>query len=157
LACNNLANALLDNGHPAEAIALYSQVLAREPSYWLSNYNLGYSYYKIGYLQAAELYLRRAIGISDVDSDQYVYLGLTLWRQGQLDEAAQYVQRAIQIRPSAPGYHFVLGVIRQDQKNLAAAESEFALELKYQPESNAARQRLTAIRTAGAGHPDKRK
>ncbi len=157
LICNDLGTALMDAGHPGGAIALYSQVLAREPGYWLSNYNLGYTYYKIGRLQDAEAFLRRAISINAMDSDQYIYLGLSVWRQGRTDEAVQYIQHAIQIRPSAPGYHFVLGVIRQDQKNLAAAESEFALELKYQPESNAARQRLTAIRTAGAGHPDKRK
>jgi tetratricopeptide (TPR) repeat protein len=157
LICNDLGTALMDAGHPSGAIALYSQVLAREPGYWLSNYNLGYTYYKIGKLRDAEAFLRRAISINAMDSDQYIYLGLSVWRQGRADEAVQYIQHAIEIRPSAPGYHFVLGVIRQDQNNLAAAESEFALELKYYPESDAARQRLTAIRTAGAGHLDKRK
>jgi tetratricopeptide (TPR) repeat protein len=157
LICNDLGKALMDAGHPGGAIALYSQVLAREPGYWLSNYNLGYTYYKIGKLQDAEAFLRRAISINAMDSDQYIYLGLSVWRQGRADEAVPYIQHAIEIRPSAPGYHFVLGVIRQDQNNLAAAESEFAQELKYYPESDAARQRLTAIRTAGAGHFDIRK
>ena len=41
----------MDAGYPDDAIALYSQVLAREPGYWLSNYNLGYTYYKTGKFQ----------------------------------------------------------------------------------------------------------
>jgi tetratricopeptide (TPR) repeat protein len=149
LICNNLGTALMDAGNPGGAIALYSQVLAREPGFWLSVYNLGYTYYKIGKLQEAELYLRRAISINAADSDEYVYLGLSVWRQGRPDEAAQYVQRAIQIRPSAPGYHFVLAMIRRDQNNLPGAKSEFNLELQYHPESTAARRQLDAL-TSGA-------
>ena len=50
LICNDLGTALMDAGNPGEALALYSQVLAREPGFWLSNYNLGYTDYKIGKL-----------------------------------------------------------------------------------------------------------
>ncbi len=152
LICNNLGTALMEAGYPDNAIALYSQVLAREPGFWLSNYNLGYAYYKMGKFQEAELYLRRAISINAADSDEYIYLGLSIWRQGRADEAAQYVQHAIQIRPSAPGYHFALAMIRRDQNDLPAAESELNLELQYHPESIAARQQLDALtRGAAAG------
>ena len=68
----------------------------------------------------------------------------------------QYVQRAIQIRPSAPGYHFVLAMIRRDQNDLPAAESELNLELQYHPESTAARQQLDALdRGAAPESPSK--
>lgn len=147
---NDLGAALMDAGHPDDAIALYSQVLAREPGFWLSNYNLGYTYYKIGKLTEAEFFLRRAISINAADSDEYIYLGLSIWGQGRADEAVQYVQRAIQIRPSAPGYHFALAMIRRDQNDIPAAESEFNLELHYHPESTAARQQLDALASAAA-------
>ncbi len=150
LICNNLGIALMGAGNPPGAIALFSQVLAREPGFWLSNYNLGYAYYRIGKPQEAELYLRRAISINATDSDEFLYLGLSVWRQGRAEEAAQYIQRAIQIRPSAPGYHFALAMIRRDQNNLPAAESEFNLELQYHPESTVARQQLDAL-ASGAG------
>ena len=150
LICNDLGAALMDAGNPGAAIALYSQVLAREPGFWLSNYNLGYTYYKIGKLQDAEFYLRRAININAADSDEYIYLGLSVWRQGRAEEAVQYVQHAIQIRPSAPGYHFALAMIRRDQNNIPAAESEFNLELQYHPESTAARQQLQALTSGTA-------
>ena len=150
LICNDLGAALMDTGDAGAAITLYSQVLAREPGFWLSNYNLGYTYYKIGKLRDAELYLRRAININATDSDEYLYLGLSVWRQGRADEAVQYVRRAIQIRPSAPGYHFVLAMIRRDQNDLPAAKSELNLELQYHPDSASARQQLEAL-TSGAG------
>lgn len=136
LICSNLATALMDAGYSDAAVALYGKVLAREPDYWLSDYNLGYTFYKLGRFKEAEGFLRRAIRINGTDSDEYVYLGLTLWRQGRLDEAAEDLERAIQIRPSAPGYHYVMAMIRRDQNDIAAARAELNLELAYHPEKH---------------------
>jgi len=119
--------------------------LTRKRGLWLSNYNLGYTYYKIGKLREAELYLRRAVSINATDSGECIYLGPCIWRQGRTGEAVEYVQRAIQIRPSVPGCHFALGMIRRDQNDLPAEESEFNLEIQYHPDSTAARQQLEAL------------
>ncbi len=145
LVCNDLGAALMDAGDPGDAITLYSEVLAREPGFWLSNYNLGYTYYKIGKLPEAEQYLRRAIAINTTDSDQYLYLGLSIWRQGRAEEAVPYLQRAIQIRPTAPGYHFALAMVQRDLNDLPAAKAELNLEIQYHPESMTARQQLNAL------------
>lgn len=145
LICNDLGTALMDAGDPGSAIGLYQRVLARDPAFWLSNYNLGYTYYKLGRFEDAERFLRRATEINNTDSDQYIYLGLSLWRQGHTEEAAQCIERAIQIRPSASGYHFALALIRREQNNLPAAASEFKLELQYHPENITARQQLRAL------------
>lgn len=150
LICNDLGAALMDAGDPGGAIALYTQVLAREPGFWLSNYNLGYTYYRIGKLPQAEQYLRRAIGINTADSDEYIYLGLSIWRQGRAQDAVQYLQRAIQIRPAAPGYHFALAMVRRDLNDIPAAESELNLEIQNHPESVTARQQLAALTSGGA-------
>ncbi len=149
LICNNLGTALTDVGKSGDAIALYSQVLAREPGFWLSNYNLGYTYYRMGKFQDSERCLRRAISINAADSDEYIYLGLSIWREGRVDEAVPYIQQAIQIRPAAPGYHFALAMIRREQMDIPAAESELNLELQYHPDSIVARQQLDAL-TRGA-------
>jgi protein O-mannosyl-transferase len=150
LICNDLGAALMDAGDPDDAIALYSKVLAREPGFWLSNYNLGYTYYKIGKLPEAEHYLRRAVAINTADSDEYLYLGLSIWRQGRPDDAVPCLQRAIQIRPTAPGYHFALAMVRHDQHDIPAAESELNLEIQYHPESITARQQLSTLLSGGA-------
>ena len=123
LICNDLGTALMDAGNSADAIVLYSQVLSRQPEFWLSNYNLGYADYKIGRFKDAETFLSRAITINSTDSDEFLYLGLSVWRQGRTDEAVQDIQRAIEIRPSAPGYHFAAGMLHCDQNNIPAAES----------------------------------
>ncbi len=154
LVCNDLGAALMDAGDPGDAITLYSQVLTREPGFWLSNYNLGYTYYKIGKLPEAEQYLRRAIAINTADSDEYLYLGLSIWRQGRADEAVTYLQRAIQIRPTAPGYHFALAMVQRDRNDIPAAESELNLEIQYHPESITARQQLSAL-TSGAAESNR--
>ncbi len=155
LICNDLGAALMDAGDPSDAIALYNQVLAREPGFWLSNYNLGYTYYRIGKLPEAEQYLRRAVAINTADSDEYLYLGLSIWRQGRADEAAPYLQHAIQIRPTAPGYHFALAMVRRDQNDIPGAESELNLEIQCNPESTTARQELAAL-TSGSAAETKR-
>ena len=154
LICNNLGTALMGAGNSGGAVALYSQVLDREPGFWLSNYNLGYTYYKLGRFQEAEHYLRRAISINAADSDEFMYLGLALWREGRTGEAVPYIQQAIAIRPAAPGYHFALAMIRREQNNIPAAESEFNLELQHHPESTAARQQLEVL-SRGVASPSK--
>jgi tetratricopeptide (TPR) repeat protein len=141
----------MDQGNSGDAVALYSKVLAREPGFWLSNYNLGYTYYKLGRFKEAEDFLRRAIGINATDSDEYIYLGLSVWRQGRSGEAVQFIQQAIQIRPSAPGYHFALAMILREQNNIAAAEDELKQELLYNPQSTAAQQQLDASTSGAAG------
>lgn len=148
LICSNFATALMETGHYEQAIALYSTVLAREPGYWLANYNLGYTFYKLGRFQNAETFLRRAIAINDTDADEYIYLGLSVWREGRADEGARYVQHALQIRPSAPGYHFALAMIRRGQNNIPAAAAELNLELQYNPENRTARQQLQELAAA---------
>jgi tetratricopeptide (TPR) repeat protein len=154
LICNDLGAALMDAGNSQEAGTLYSQVLAREPGFWLSNYNLGYTYYKIGKFSDAEALLRRAISINAADSDEYIYLGLSVWRQGRADEAVQYIQRALQIRPSGSGYHFVLAMIYRDQGNIPGAREEFIQEMQYHPENTAARQQLDALPSGAAPAPN---
>jgi tetratricopeptide (TPR) repeat protein len=151
LIANDLGTELMEAGDPRGAMTLYLQVLARKPDYWLANYNLGYAYYKTGRFRDAEARLRHAISINAADSDEFMYLGLSVWRQGRVDEAAQWVERAIEIRPTAQGYHYVLGMIRRDQNNLPAARSELNLELQNYPGTSAARQQLGLLDGAATG------
>ena len=150
LICTNLGSALLDSGDPGAAIALYTQVLDREPTYWLSNYDLGYAYYKLGKPEAAEVYLRRALSVNDQDSDTLISLGLSIWRQGRTSEAIPFIQRAIEARPSAPGYHFALAMILRGENDLAGAEYEFKQELRYNPGNAMAQQQLDALASGTA-------
>ena len=147
LICTNLGSALLEAGYSDAAIALYSQVLSREPTYWLSNYDLGYAYYKLGKPHAAEIYLRRALSVNDRDSDTLITLGVCIWKQGRTSEAIPYIQRAIAARPSGPGYHFALAMMLRGMGDLNGAKREFKQELHYNPDSVLARRQLDAMKS----------
>ena len=142
---NNLANEVLARGDYDQAIHLYQRVLARDPGFWLANYNLGFAYYKLDELESAERYLTRAIEIKRSDADQYLYLGLTRMKGGHLDQAVLLIRRAIAMRPDAVGYHYALGAVLKKQGDLPGALQEFNAELVNNPAQGAAKQQITDI------------
>lgn len=148
----NLASVLGEAGNYSVAIRLYQQALERDPGFWFANYNLGYTYYRIGRLDEAQRYLTKAIQINPNKPDEHLYLGLTLLRMGRLDEAATAIRHAIEIRPGAPGYHFSLGVVLKLQGNLQGALEEFKAEIAVNPQPAAARQQIAEIQ-ATLNHP----
>ncbi len=141
----NLANILAERGYYDDAIKIYQRVLVRYPAYWSANYNLGYTYYRLGKLQEAEFYFKRAIAIDSAMGDQFLYLGLTHFKMSRLDEAAAELRQAIRIHPDASGYHFALGVVLKMQGNLAGALEEFKAELVNNPKEQAARDQIAEV------------
>ena len=142
---DNLASALLKANHPARAIPLYLEVLDRDPTFWRSNYNLGFAYYKTGQLAAAEYYLQRAIQVNPADSDQYIYLALAQLELKKLPEAAENASRAIARSPNTRGYHFVSGVIYETSGDRARAAAEFKTEIAEHPDNAAASAELQKL------------
>ena len=132
---DNLANALLDAHQPARAIQLYLDVLNRDPSFWRSNFNLGFAYYKVGNYDGAADYLQRAIKIDPTDSDQYLYLALAQLRLNKPEAAAENARRAIARNPHGRGYHYALGMIYEAARDRAAALAEFRTEMAEHPEN----------------------
>ncbi len=141
----NLANVLAERGLYDDAITMYRRTLARTPAHWGANYNLGYTYYRLGRLADAEFYLRRAVALYSDNPDEFLYLGLTRFKLGRLDEAATALRQAIQIRPDARGCHFALGVVLKMQGNLAGALEEFKAELVNNPKEQAARDQMAEV------------
>jgi len=142
---DNLANALLAANQPERAIPLYLDVLQRNPSFWRSNYNLGFAYYKTGNFAGAEDYLRHAITIDPRDSDQYIYLALTGLQQKKLAEAASSARSAIARNSQARGYHFVLGLIYEAGEDRQQAKEEFEKEIAEHPDNSAAAAELQKL------------
>ena len=105
----NLANEFANLGHYDRAFPLYLSALQSDPRSWLSNYNLGYAYYRTGRAAEAEEYLKRAIQIDDKDPDQFIYLALAQMQRGELTDAAQNAERAIEKAPMSGGFHLVHG------------------------------------------------
>ena len=146
----DLAGILGQQGHFAEAISLYQEILPSQPDNWDVNYNLGYAYYLTGKLPEADRYLTRATQIDASRPDGFFFLGLTELKLGDINAAAADVQRAVIIRPDADNYHFALGVIFRLQGNLPGALSEFHQEMDLNPDNTSARQQAEEIEAAQA-------
>lgn len=143
---DNLANALLATGQPARAIAVYQEVLSRNPNFWRSSFNLGVAYYRSGNEPAAEQSLEQAIRVDNRDSDQYIYLALVKMQMKRLSEAKYNAREAVARSPEAPGYHLILGLIAEASADENTARDAFRTELKLHPDNSAARQELQKIR-----------
>jgi hypothetical protein len=129
---NNLADDDIKAGRLDEATALLDDNLRRHPTFWMSVYNRGYiAYQRQNWAEVAD-YMGRSIADHGDQVDAYVYRGFALLKLGRTDEAEQSVRDAIALRPNAPAYHFVLGLIlRQEQRwddALAAFEKELVID-----------------------------
>jgi tetratricopeptide (TPR) repeat protein len=144
----NLAGLLSEGGHYEEAVRIYEQVIARNPDAGFLNYDLGYTYYRMGKLEEAEYYLARATQLWPNWPTSFFYLGLTQFKMGHLEDAALNLRRALAITPYADNYHFALGLVLKMQGNLAGALAEFRAELAFNPEHAEARQQVAEIENA---------
>jgi Tfp pilus assembly protein PilF len=144
----NLANELANLGHYDRALPLYLSALQRDPSSWLSNYNLGYAYYRTGKFSEAENYLKRAIQIDDKDPDQFIYLALAQMDQGELTPATENAEHALQRGPLSPGFHFVLAKILEASGNRERAIAEYRAEVLSHPENGQARSELQRLQSS---------
>ena len=146
LARTNLGNALGEEGHSAQALALYREVLAQDPSFWLAIYNTGYTYYRMGRLTEAGKYFERAIAVNGIDSDEYFYLGLTWLKLGNTEDAEKAVRHALRLQPGGLAYHFALGMILKLKGDIPGAMAEFREELRNFPGESGAEQQIESLK-----------
>jgi protein O-mannosyl-transferase len=147
----NLANEYASQGLYDRALPMYLTAVERDPRLWLSNYSLGYEYYRTGRFADAEDYLSRAIKINDRDPDQFIYLALAQMKQGKLMQATQNAENAIERAPQASGYHLVLGTILEAGGSRERAIAEYKAEVSFHPENKLAASELERLQTSQLG------
>lgn len=145
---NNLANELLARGQRKEAIAQYEKVLARNPDYFFTQYNLGNAYYQQKEYDKAEPYLKKAMELNPLDADPAARLSQIRLRQGNLSEAEALMRKAITLRPSAPGQRFALGLILESQQKFSEAKEAYQAEMEFDPWRDFARISLERLQKA---------
>ena len=138
IALNNLCVQYAAQGRYQEAHDLLVPVIRQRPDYWVGVYNFGYVNYRLGRLDVAEQYLRRAISINERNADEHGFLGQTYLRENRLADAAAQFNLALHWRPDGRGYHFALGLIAMQQGDLNKAQAELREELQSHPDSLAA-------------------
>jgi tetratricopeptide (TPR) repeat protein len=145
IAKNNLANEMVERGLYEEAVKLYSEVLERNPAYWRSSFNLGFCYFKLGKREEAEKYLARSTQFNQMAGDEIIHSAFTRMRLGYFDEAEGAIRRAIELRADAPAYHYALGVVLQQKRDMPGALYEFKAAMVNNPEPQAAQSQVAEI------------
>jgi protein O-mannosyl-transferase len=143
-ATNNLANALLERNYYDEGIRLHQQILQRDPNYWLSWYNLGNAYTKLGRLEEAQEHMYRAAQLNNTNPNLFLYLGLLQMKMGHLHESEANIREALRIWPTGLGAHNVLGMVLEKEGRIAEAAEEYRRELALDPDQPKVREQLAA-------------
>ena len=142
---DNLANAFLERAHPERSIPLYLEVLDKNPTFWRSNYNLGFAYYKTGNYSAAEDYLQKA---NRLNPKRCRPIHLSRSRTGPTKQtvgSGQNGQRAIARDPHGRGYHQILAMIYEAGGDLDAALSQLREEINEHPDNQFAMSELQRL------------
>jgi tetratricopeptide (TPR) repeat protein len=145
IARNDLANELEKRGMVQPAIALYEQVLQRDPKFWLANYNLGYLYFKQQDCENAVRWLSRAAALNSIDGDTMFYWGQCEYSLNRLDRAEIALRRAIANDPRILGARYYLGLTLKKQGRTKEALDYFRAELSKNPKDENARAEVNEL------------
>jgi tetratricopeptide (TPR) repeat protein len=145
LALNNLANELERRQMYKQAIAVYEKVLSRSPTFYYSNYNLGYVFFEDGQFEQGAHFLRRAASLFPNDAGTYYYLAQCEMKLGQTESAEANLHRAIMVDPRLLGPRYMLGVLLKQQGRNKEALDYFRAELSKNPQDAKARAEVEAL------------
>jgi tetratricopeptide (TPR) repeat protein len=131
VAWHNLAVLAMNDGQPAQAVAMDEKALAlREPTASV-HYGLGVALNALGHRPEAIAHLRRSLQLDPSKAGTHCSLGEALAGQGDLDEAAAQCRCAIALAPDYAQAFNSLGLIVQKQGKADEAAELFrrALEI----------------------------
>lgn len=151
LAHNNLADYLLRQGRPTEAIPHLQAVLRLQPDYYYAHNNLGSALTQIGQYEQALASIRRALDLNPQYALSHLNLADTLTLLGRSAEAHQAYARAVEIDPRlAAAYNNWAGLFYREEKFQEAVE-KYRLAVQLNPNLVPARAGLArALANTGA-------
>ena len=145
-----LAQELQKRGLTPAALQLYQQALDLDPASWRANFGLGTFYYDQGRFADAQRLLTRATEVFPSNAvvrnaAHFYYLGLSQLRLGDPAGAERNLRQASEIHPDVAGYRLALGTALEQQQKWQEARQAYEAELRIDPASQAARQRLAQL------------
>ena len=133
---DNLGEFLFNQGRTDEAAAHFRAAIAIDPEGPTANLNLGAYEDRRGNLQAAvdhyQLVIRRA-GDMGMRVTAYGSLGFVYRQMGRSSEAKQCFETALQLAPDRVRARIGLGLLAQDNGDLASATRQFSQAAALQP------------------------
>jgi tetratricopeptide (TPR) repeat protein len=147
LALDQLAKLLSNQQDYDDAAQYFARALEADPDDYRTLMSLGVMLsYQNDYDRAIP-YLQRAIQLHPSSGMPYFFLGVSQLGRKQLPEAESSFRRAIQLVPGKSRQHYALGLVLEEQGRLPEARSEFLAELKVDPNSTDAPQKLEDIQS----------
>jgi len=127
------ARTLQAAGCPAEAEAIYRQILAVDPAHVDSLHLLGVAAYQTGRPDEAFDLIGRAIALNGRAADFHCNMGLVLSQLGRLNEAIASYRQAIALEPRHTFSHNNLGNALAELKRSQEAEGSFRRAIEIDP------------------------
>ncbi len=134
-------------GEYDRALALCSEVLAKESDLVSALYNCGNVHLMDGQYQDAVQLLTRAVQLDPEQAAPKHFLGRALLQDGRNAEAQPYLLQAASIDPKVWDYHYWLAESFEQSGNIPAARAEYQRALLLNRDSKETKLRLTALET----------
>ena len=112
---------------------LWTDTLAKNPTCWIADNNLGYALFQKGQLDVATVRFQKAIEINPEDEEAYNNLGMIYISKGQIKGAIEQLQKALEIDPNFVAVRVNLGINLGKEGRIKEAIFQFQKAL----ESNA--------------------
>jgi tetratricopeptide (TPR) repeat protein len=125
---------LHDAGRFDEAIAVYRDVLAADPSNIRAHYEIAYSSMAKKDLPGAIAWLERGLALSPPNANEFYHLlGIAREATGNLTAAEDAFRRAVAAAPTRGPLHFSLGLNLAGQSRFEEATRAFEANLRLRP------------------------
>ncbi len=126
-------NALLRQGHPAQATASYRQALRAKPGHSHAHNNLGLAALHQGLFEEAMSCFREAVQLDPTNSLALFNLGNVLKDQDLMAEAAACYRQALKISPADAAGLNNLGIVLQNLGQVEEAVGCFCQSIQFNP------------------------
>ena len=133
MAYNNLAEALTNAGHAADAIPLLDRAIQLRPDFAQAENNLGDDLRLTGRPQDGIPHLERAIRLQPDFAEAHNNLGAALMMTGRPADGIAEFERAVALRPAYAQAHLNLGLAEANAGDTATAMAEFATAARLDP------------------------
>lgn len=148
------AKQLHRDGNAKQALAMYAQILTREPDHAEALHLTGLLTSQMGRQEAALKLIQRAIAVNPLAAEYRANLGVVLDAMGQADEAIAAYRLAIELQPDLADAHMNLGHALGKQNRWAEAIAAYRTAVASRPDDPQTRNNLgAALYAAGRIDP----
>ena len=148
------ADHYFDNGHMAEALRAYQEVLAAEPRHAHALHRIALAHFREGEQAVARDYLERAINVAPERAELWEHLGLLAALAGEPLAAEAFYHRAMALSGGTATLHRNLADVLKLAGRRAEACAHYEKALGFDPELHHAVRRLAMLSLEDGRHED---